>query len=97
MGYTLLFKNGDETSESIEYAYGYNMYRNVFDPESHVNKTGTEMSAVLEKAISILEATHPIRSSSRNLLNTSSGNLEVLLRSLRELASKHSNWTFQVN
>ncbi len=96
MGYTLRFRKGDETSPLIDFTYGYNIYRGVFDPMIHKDKSGAEMAIVLNCAITVLEAKHPIRHSSRDLLKASSGNLEILLRALLEDATAYSDWTFYV-
>lgn len=96
MGYTLSFRKEDEVSASIEYAYGYNMYRDVFDPTAHKGKSGSEMIPIFHRSIEILHAKHPIRFSSRDLLKISSGNLEILLKTLLETANKHTDWTFSV-
>ena len=96
MGYSLYFSNGDERTNQIDYVYGYNLYRDVFDPVQHKGKTGTEMVVVLNKAIGVLHAKHPIRHSFRDLLKVSSGNLEILLKTLLETATKYPEWAFQV-
>ena len=96
MGYTLCFRKEHEVSASVEYAYGYNMYRDVFDPMAHKGKSGSEMAVIFHRSIEILHAKHPIRFSSRDLLKISSGNLEILLNTLLETANKHTDWTFSV-
>ena len=97
MGFTLSFKHEKESTTAIEMSYGYNAYRDVFDPELFKGKTGAEMVDVLKRAIQILEAKHPIRTSTRNLLKPSSGNFEVILRTLLDDASTHAEWIFNVD
>jgi hypothetical protein len=75
-------------------SYGYNLYRNVFDPVTNNGKSGEEMVIILNKALQHIEAKYPIRSSMRDLLKPTTGNLEILLRALLEDAQTHTDWIF---
>lgn len=96
MGYSLLFKHETHATKIIDMSYGFNSYRDIFDPILHKGKTGEEMVTVLNKALLHIEAKHPIRSSTRDLLKPSTGNLEILLRSLLEEAKTNQSWIFHV-
>lgn len=96
MGYSLLFKHESNTTKIVEMSYGYNLYRNIFDPTPHKGKSGEEMTAVLNNALEHIDAKYRIRSSTRDLLKPSIGNLEILLRTLLEEAKTNPTWIFHV-
>lgn len=96
MGYSLQFKHEENSTTVIDMSYGYNLYRNIFDPVVYNGKSSEEMVIILNKALQHIEAKYPIRSSMRDLLKPTTGNLEILLRALLEDAQTHPSWIFHV-
>lgn len=97
MGYSLWFQNteNNDKTASIDLAYGFNIYRNLFDPNGNKGKTGSEMVVMIDEALTAIQTKYSIRQSSRNLLNPTIGNLEQILRTLRCDAETHGDWVFQ--
>ena len=55
------------------------------------------MVRLIDEALITIQTKHSIRQSSRNLLNPTIGNLELILRNLRTDAETHSEWLFAID
>lgn len=99
MGYSLWFQNmaDNDKTTPIDLAYGFNVYRSIFDPVACKEKKGSEMVRLIDEALITIQTKHSIRQSSRNLLNPTIGNLEQILRNLRADAETHSEWVFAMD
>ena len=107
MGYSLWFQNtamtdNDKTDKThkttpIDLAYGFNIYRSIFDPVTCKEKKGSEMVRLIDEALITIQTKYSIRQSSRNLLNPTIGNLELILRNLRAEAETHSDRVFAMD
>ncbi len=98
MGYTVTFVDPETKAQTAktEISYNYNQFRDVFDVLDANKALGVDLVKRLDRALLVLAAKHPIRSSSRDLLKASAGNFEQILNALKTEAEAHPTWIFHV-
>jgi hypothetical protein len=98
MGFTVSFIDPETKAQTpkTDISYHYNQFRDVFDVLDAKKATGADLVKRLDRALLVLAAKHPIRSSSRDLLKASAGNFEQILNALKADADAHPTWSFHV-
>ncbi len=98
MGFTVCFVDPETKAQTAktDISYHYNQFRDAFDVPDANKTAGADLVKRLDRALLVLAAKHPIRSSSRDLLKASAGNFEQILNALKAEASAHPSWIFQV-